>query len=39
MLLAHLFLEGALTVIYPQWVSLPVPESLPLFLKQMDYEA
>jgi hypothetical protein len=39
MLLAPQFVEGALSVIYQQRVLLPVPESLPLFLKEMDHEA
>jgi hypothetical protein len=39
MLLVPLFLEDALTVIYPQRVSLPIPQSLLLFLKEMDHGA
>ncbi len=39
MLSGTLLLEGALTLIYQQWVSLSIPQSLPLFLKEMNHGA
>ena len=38
MLSGTLLLEGALTI-YQQWVSLSIPQSLPLFLKEMNHGA
>jgi hypothetical protein len=39
MLSGTLLLKGALTLIYQQWVSLSIPQSLPLFLKEMNHGA